>query len=160
MSEENLEQLTLFAGASHARIYLWLDIVLEWLGSGADSGLSLHELLRSFARNGSLSKMSPAFSPLIKGETWEYSPEGWPNSAIGGPTGCLTLSTSEWPKDAVVCSLSDILQSQPIPPKYYLSQKAAKGILRRAEKRGKSLPPFLQAALEQVAQGTPEQKPK
>jgi DNA (cytosine-5)-methyltransferase 1 len=38
-----------------------------------------------------------------------------------------------------------------IPRRYYLSPKACAGILRRAEKRGKSLPPQLRAALEAVA---------
>jgi hypothetical protein len=35
-----------------------------------------------------------------------------------------------------------------------LSAKACAGILRRAERRGKSLPPMLKAALEAVAIGT------
>jgi len=64
----------------------------------------------------------------------------------------LTLNTSEWPKDAVVCSLSDVLETGEVPQRYFLSPKAAKGILRRAEARGKSLVPSLRAALEQVAQ--------
>lgn len=33
-------------------------------------------------------------------------------------------------------------------PKYYLSERACKGVLRRAEKRGKELPPILKEALE------------
>jgi hypothetical protein len=33
--------------------------------------------------------------------------------------------------------------------KYYLSAKACEGILRRAERRGKQLPPMLKEALEQ-----------
>jgi site-specific DNA-cytosine methylase len=82
-----------------------------------------------------------------KRRDWEYYSENWPNSGIGGPTGCLTLNTTEWPKDADVCSLSDILQNPPIPSKYFLSQKAAIGILRRAEKRGKKIPEMLEKAL-------------
>jgi DNA (cytosine-5)-methyltransferase 1 len=35
--------------------------------------------------------------------------------------------------------------------KYYLSARACQGILRRAEKRGKTLPPMLKAALEKQA---------
>jgi hypothetical protein len=46
--------------------------------------------------------------------------------------------------------LSDILEENP-DPKYFLSQKACRGILRRAEKRGKKLPGALQQALEAVA---------
>ena len=44
-------------------------------------------------------------------------------------------------------SLSQILQATP-HPKYYLSKTACLGILRRAKKRGKELPPVLRKALE------------
>ena len=46
--------------------------------------------------------------------------------------------------------LSDILEKEP-PEKYSLSSRACAGILRRAEKRGKTLPPMLEAALRRVA---------
>ena len=46
--------------------------------------------------------------------------------------------------------LSDILEPNP-HPKYFLSAKACQGILRRAEKRGKELPPMLKEALERQA---------
>ena len=61
-----------------------------------------------------------------------------------------TLQISECPNDAVASSLSDILETGDVPRKYYLSPKACAGILRRASKRGKDLPPQLQKALEQV----------
>ena len=63
----------------------------------------------------------------------------------------LTPNISEWPNDAVVCSLSQVLEQTLIPSQYFLSQKACAGILRRAEKRGKSLPAALQQALSGVA---------
>ena len=66
---------------------------------------------------------------------------------------CWTLSGSEFPKDAEGCSLSAIFEAN-VPEKYSLSQRACEGILRRAEKRGKSLPPTLRQALTQVAGGT------
>jgi hypothetical protein len=45
--------------------------------------------------------------------------------------------------------LSSILQApETVPPKYSLSPKACQGILRRANARGKELPPMLKAALE------------
>jgi hypothetical protein len=77
--------------------------------------------------------------------------EGWQNSGMGGRTECLTLSTSEWPSDAAVCSLSDTLETGTVPQRFFLSATACQGILRRADKRGKELPPALQAALQQVA---------
>jgi hypothetical protein len=60
---------------------------------------------------------------------------------------------SEWPNDAVVCSLSDVLEAGPIPEKYFLSPRACAGMLRRAEQRGKTLPPTLRAALEDGLRG-------
>lgn len=71
---------------------------------------------------------------------------------------CWTRNMSEWnhtpapsPNDAGVCSLSSILEIGSIDPRYFLSQRACAGILRRAEKRGKELPETLRAALIAVA---------
>ncbi len=67
----------------------------------------------------------------------------------GGP---WTPNTSDWPNDAAVCSLSQVLETGSIPPRFFLSGTACAGILRRAEKRGKKLPPALQLALQTVVQ--------
>lgn len=75
----------------------------------------------------------------LLGPYWEYDPH-WL-----GPPG--TLNTSESPKGGAGFSLSQILQDT-VPSKYYLSKAACFGILRRAEKRGKELPPQLRKALE------------
>jgi hypothetical protein len=69
---------------------------------------------------------------------------------MGTPTECWTLASSESPSDAAECSLSDILEDE-VPPRFFLSQKACAGILRRAQKRGKRLPEPLAAALAAVA---------
>ena len=65
------------------------------------------------------------------GPCWEINPV-WL-----GPPG--TLNTSECPKGAAESSLSQILVAT-APSRYYLSQVACLGILRRAEERGKELP--------------------
>ena len=75
----------------------------------------------------------------ILGPCWEYDP------AWLGPPG--TLNTSESPNGGAGSSLSQILQDT-VPSKYYLSKAACLGILRRAEQRGKALPPQLKEALE------------
>jgi hypothetical protein len=63
-------------------------------------------------------------------------------------TDTLVLS----PSDDAVCSLSHVLEdSRDVPPRFFLSQRACAGILRRAERRGKTLPPMLDQALRQVA---------
>ena len=76
------------------------------------------------------------------GAYWEYDPP-WLGS-FG------MLNTSECPKDAVECSLWQILQAT-APSRYSLSQTACLGILRRAACRGKLLPPLLEAALRMQA---------
>jgi hypothetical protein len=51
----------------------------------------------------------------------------------------------------LVASLNEVLETAPLPQRFSLSAKACSGILRRAERRGKALPPMLKQALEQVA---------
>jgi hypothetical protein len=47
--------------------------------------------------------------------------------------------------------LSAILEAGPIPQRFFLSAKACSGILRRADRRDKDLPPMLRRALESFA---------
>ena len=63
--------------------------------------------------------------------------------------GNMMLNTGELPSEERGSILSQILQAN-APEKYYLSAKACAGILRRAMKRGKSLPPMLWEALTEV----------
>jgi len=58
-----------------------------------------------------------------------------------------------------VCSLSDILEVGSVPLRYFLSAKACRGILRRADKRWRGLPPLLREALEHAVQMTIRRKP-
>jgi site-specific DNA-cytosine methylase len=64
---------------------------------------------------------------------------------------CWTLNTSESRSVAVESSLSRVLETGVLPQRFFLSPTACAGILRRAERRGKALPPALKAALEQTA---------
>lgn len=95
-------------------------------------------------------RTSPVFCRATEDETLEPSSGRWGNWGMGGPTGCWTLDGSEFPKDAAASSLSAILETRPIPEKYFLSPKACAGILRRASKRGKELDTHLKAGLEAV----------
>ena len=56
------------------------------------------------------------------------------------------LNIGESPRDASVCSLSSILEDN-VPLKYYLSERACLGILRRSEEKGKPLDYLLKTAL-------------
>lgn len=60
----------------------------------------------------------------------------------------LTLNCGEKPRIQNPTKLSEILVDNP-DQKYRLSPKACQGILNRAERRGKELPPELKAALEE-----------
>ena len=64
-------------------------------------------------------------------------------------------SFGESPKEDVESLLSQILEDNP-HPKYFLSDKACLGILNRANRRGKKLPPMLEEALIQMIVGGTE----
>ena len=70
----------------------------------------------------------------------------------------LTRNIGESLNVVVESSLSQILEAN-VPEKYYLSSRACQGILRRAEARGKKLPPLLDQALRAQAD-VPEQEDK
>jgi len=67
------------------------------------------------------------------------------------PGGFWMPNISAWPNDAAVCSLSQVLETDSIPPRYFLSKKACAGILHRAEERGKTLPDQFLSALRSSA---------
>ena len=118
---------------------------LEWLTTTAPNGLS--------------GKTSPVSCRPTEDGTLVPSSGRWANSGMGGPTESWTLNTTEWPSGGAVSSLSDTLQAiQDVAPRYYLSQRACAGILRRAEKRGKKLPPILEQALQAVVAGGTEDR--
>ena len=143
-------QLILFAEDFPVRTFPLPDRAQAWLESGADCGLSSIELLSALGRDRLLSKTSPACYPVTEGETLPSSFEGWSNAGMASLGGYLTLSISESPSDAVVCSLSEVLETD-VPLKYFLSATACRGILRRAERRNKKLPPLLEQILQAIA---------
>ena len=67
----------------------------------------------------------------------------------------LTPSISGWRREGAEygfsrVTLSEVLETGPVPERYFLSAAACAGILRRAERRGKKLPAHLEAALRAV----------
>ena len=131
------------------------------------------EQLMMFDQDTWCGKMSPEHSVPTKQKTSESSSKKLPKSKTPNVLFlCLTTengqpqdvswemggallgeyamhSFTESPKDAVESHLSQILEATP-HPKYSLSAKACQGILNRANRRGKTLPPMLQEALEQM----------
>jgi hypothetical protein len=162
--QSSQEQLTLSLGEPPAKLGPspengWASTILA-----AASPSHMLALLKNCDPNGLYGKTSQAciqqenpevpISPPLSGR--------WLNSAIISPTERLTLNTSESRSDAADAYLSDILEIGDLPRRYFLSRKACAGILRRAERRGKELPPALKAALVQATQevaGGTEDKP-
>ena len=145
--------LTASVPESHARMSVLPENEQDLQEHELDSFTSLQESCKNFDPLGLCSKMFPDFSVPTQAETLQKSSAfSWSSAGMGYRGVCSTVNTSEWPNDAHVCSLSDILESR-VHRKYFLSPKACKGILRRAEKRGKDLPTALHQALQQVAEG-------
>ncbi len=73
------------------------------------------------------------------------------NSGTGWRGQFLTLNTSAFRNGGSASSLSRILEMCVLPTRFSLTPTACRGILRRAEKRGKVLLERLRLALESVA---------
>jgi hypothetical protein len=76
----------------------------------------------------------------------------WPHSGMLWDGVCLTANISESPNHVIDSSLLDIIETQSVPDRYFLSPNAARGILRRAASQGRALFPPLKKALEILAQ--------
>jgi hypothetical protein len=120
-------------------------------------------------------KTSPAFSAVKEEETllrWleHYLGQRLTFQTVAGKTPVSHLGQKDWSSgpfwmrntsehrtslapslsDEGVSLLSEILETGKVDPRYFLSPRACSGILRRAAKRGKKLPPQLKVALEDV----------
>ena len=161
------ELASLKANAPH-----WPLITLDWLTTHAQDGWSGKTCQVSYRRAmDATSQPSSQASPdgtypchQADGRTAESS------RIIGGGMDshieCLTLNIREWPDFQgqfpsgdegcfwwdTVASLTEVLWTGPIPLRYYLTEKACTGILRRAERRGKKLPEILLKALTEQAE--------
>jgi len=94
--------------------------------------------------------MSQGCLALAGGAIWPRSWKDFGNAGLWSATECWTAVIGESHSAAVACSLSAVLQSH-VSSKYSLSPKAAAGILRRSRKRGRTLPPPLEAELRGLA---------
>jgi hypothetical protein len=118
------------------------------------------ESLSLFDPAGYSSRTYPVSSLATAVGTSESCLERWPTSGTAWLGGFSTHVSSECRSADGECSswepwLTEILEPpQNVPVKYSLSARAASGILRRVEKRGRTLPSHLLAALEQVARTT------
>jgi hypothetical protein len=149
--KSSLDQLTLFAEEPPANLSASPDCELEWLIRAGTSPSHSFPSAIEFGRNGLSGKMSQGFCLVTEGGILAPSSGRWLSSGMGSPTAFLTRNISESPSVAAVFSLSQTLEIGDVPRRFYLSPKACAGILRRAERRGKALPPALAEALTQSA---------
>jgi len=91
-----------------------------------------------------------SFIERIRDTISASSSPDWRNSGTAFRGRYWTHDTSASRRAAAACSLSQVLIPD-APKRYSVSPKAARGILRRAARRGKTLPAPLAAALEAVA---------
>ena len=147
-------QLTFLSEERPASRSVSRDFARDLLTHAATSCSPILPSLDAISPVGWSGRTSPASCHPRKDGTLQPFSEGWKNAGIMRPGECLTLNLSEWTameglslKDEGVCSLSDILETGDVPQRYFLSAKACRGILRRAAKRGKELPPQLARAL-------------
>lgn len=118
------------------------------------SPLSSSGLAYALALVGCSGRTSRASSRPTRAATSGRSLRSWPTAGINARGECWTLNTLEYHSDADACtsSLAEVLEpmSEQLRP-YCLSATAASGILRRADRRGKTLPERLAEALAHVA---------
>jgi hypothetical protein len=129
--------------------------------SEATSPLSTAEFCKSLDPSGSCGKTSQASCHRQEDGTLVPSSGRWSNSGMGSLTEFLTLSTLEYPNDAVESSLLDVLETGPVPQKFFLSPTACEGILRRERKnrsRAGKLSEQLRLVLETLATTTVQKK--
>lgn len=138
---------------SPARTSAWPANGPDFPASAAVSGLSSLASLKNYGHAGASSRMLPGFSLVDSPPeaTLGSSSTPWSNSGTAWPGGRSTHSMPESLRGGVASSLSEVLETEPPPQRYWLSAKAAAGILRRAERRGKELPEPLALALSALA---------
>ena len=135
-----------------AKITALQESAAAWLETVAGSGGKCTGSYLSSCPPGLSERMFLGSFPATEGTISSSSLPRLFNSGMASPGLLLTVNTSPWRNGGAACSLSDILEECP-DPKYLLSPKACSGILRRAAKRGKTLPEALEAALRSRSAG-------
>jgi hypothetical protein len=152
----NLAILTSSTADSRVRTSAWPANGPVYPAAAAVSGMNSTGSCPNCGHDGSALRMFPDCFPAdpLQAPTSVSCSGGWSTSGTAWPGGFWTRAGSESPSAAVASSLSDVLETRAVPPRYWLSARAAAGILRRAAKRGKTLPTRLQQALEGLVTGT------
>ena len=161
-SAANTDQSTFLLEEPHANRSASQDCGAAWETTVATWPSNILGWLTVSGPAGWFGRMSPVSCHRTEEGILVPSSGAWSNSGMASPIECLTLNTSEHchslgpsRNGGDVCSLSDVLETGDVPQRYFLTEKACRGILRRAGNRGKSLPPQLARALQAVAGSGP-----
>lgn len=139
---------------SPARTSLWHEWgrALGFEAASLDYFMNLCASFEGAAQEPLSSKTCTAFSLATEEETSQSYSRRWTNSGMVLHGVCLTARTSESPSSAVASTLLPCIEVGEIPEKYFLSQNAATGILRRVDQMGRNLPPSFRQSLEMLAE--------
>ena len=147
-----MDKLISSAGDFPAKMSVSLASELESLGNEVDYSTTQYNLRGKSKHTQSSWKTSQDFYQATKDAISESSSLKWPTQGIATSSGEFWIRNSlESPNVVVESSLSEVLETQ-VEPRFSLSAKACEGILRRANRRGKELPPLLTQALLSVAE--------
>ena len=97
------------------------DCAEDWLIPEGISCLPTLQSLNVTGLDGLSGKTSPASCHRTEDGILEPSSGRWGSWGMGSHTECWTLNGSDWPNAVSVCSLSDVLETQSVQPRYYLS---------------------------------------
>ncbi len=137
----------------HARMSRWHGWAREqgYEGAVLDFFMSSLESLAKDAPELFFSKtFMVSLAPTVE-ETLKSSYERWPNSGMLLDGVYLTAKISESHSHASESTLSDVIETHEVHPKYFLSPSAARGILRRTDRMKRNLFPPLRESLELLA---------
>lgn len=164
----SVEQLMLWSAVRHAKVSPSAESDKDFLIREVSSCSSLSELCEKLGLDTYYGRMFVGACPKTEGEPLAPSCGSWMNAGMLVDGEYVTLNLPEYPCETVteelpdgsvrshsaagVSFLSQFLENpQDVPQRYVLSSTAASGILKRAAKRGKPLPPLLEKALRKQA---------
>ena len=152
-----MNQLTLLLGEHPVNLSQSQDFEVAWKILEETLPSRLLKFSNTLSQNGLSGKTCQEYFPQITEETFTHSQKVFKQSGMALDGEYLMLNTSDSPKDVKESLLLEIIQeTSEVSQRYYLSERACLGILRRADKKGKKLPEKLEQALLQMTGGLRE----
>lgn len=124
--------------------------VVEWIARRISSLLAVPNQFELITEIGTLRTYAKEFSQptaraILKSHVLDSIK--WKSGGVAFQDMTVDASASTAPCSPILSRLSDVIETGPIPEKYYLSANAAQGIIRRVDKLGRKLFSPLDATL-------------